>query len=522
MSVFRDLETSFAVVCFLFVIAIVSRNLRTGRRAFLLPPGPMRLPLLGNVHQLPSTFQHKTFKQWAAKYGDIFYLEVFHKPAIVINSAQMARDLMEKRGSKYSDRPRTVIFTELMGLEHTATLLHYGDRWRLHRKWLQTAFHAQTTQRDYQLLQQRSVQRLLSTLLDSPGNFNAHIKKFAGAIMMEVTYGHRVVPGVDDGFIEWADDVITRIFETGSPGASLIDFFPILKYIPGWVPWAEVQRKASRMRPEIQQLHDVPYERVKNAMNAGSARTSFLASLIDKVSVDGEMTEDDMLNLKGVAGVVYLAGVDTTVTVMLNFVLAMVLHPEVYAKAQAEIDRVVGQSRLPDFDDRLSMPYLECVLKEVYRWASPTPFAVPHRVTDDDEYLGYHIPAGCVIMPNIWAMTRDPAIYPDPDSFIPERFANLDADTSSKLDPTKLIFGFGRRICPGRTFADSTVWLFITNIMSTMDICKARDGSGKEITPEPVFIDGSVVHLAPFECDIRPRSKKAEEIVMLANAASPL
>lgn len=52
---------------------------------------------------------------------------------------------------------------------------------------------------------------------------------------------------------------------------------------------------------------------------------------------------------------------------MKTFVLAMVLHPEVYRKAQEEIDRVVGPERLPDFEDREQLPYLECLLKEVYR-----------------------------------------------------------------------------------------------------------------------------------------------------------
>ena len=49
----------------------------------------------------------------------------------------------------------------------------------------------------------------------------------------------------------------------------------------------------------------------------------------------------------------------------------MILHPEVFAKAQAEIDRVVGTDRLPDFQDRTSLPYVESVVKEVYRYGSP-------------------------------------------------------------------------------------------------------------------------------------------------------
>ena len=58
---------------------------------------------------------------------------------------------------------------------------------------------------------------------------------------------------------------------------------------------------------------------------------------------------------------------------MTNFLLAMTLHPEVFQKAQAELDRVVGRARLPDFDDRGSLPYLDCVISEVLRCVSFPP-----------------------------------------------------------------------------------------------------------------------------------------------------
>lgn len=52
----------------------------------------------------------------------------------------------------------------------------------------------------------------------------------------------------------------------------------------------------------------------------------------------------------------------------LTFILAMVLHPRVQIKAQEEIDRVVGPSRLPRFEDRSSLPYVEAIYREVLRW----------------------------------------------------------------------------------------------------------------------------------------------------------
>jgi cytochrome P450 len=85
-----------------------------------------------------------------------------------------------------------------------------------------------------------------------------------------------------------------------------------------------------------------------------------------------------------------------------SFFLAMVLSPDIQAKAQDEIDRVVGRNRLPSFVDKSSMPYISCVVWECFRWNPPLPMAAPHFVTEDDEYKGYRIPKGSTIMPNVW------------------------------------------------------------------------------------------------------------------------
>lgn len=77
----------------------------------------------------------------------------------------------------------------------------------------------------------------------------------------------------------------------------------------------------------------------------------------------------------------------------------MALYPEVQAKAQAELDKVVGQARLPDFDDIKQMPYIEAVAMETIRWMPVAPFAIPHAVIADDVYNGYHIPKGSILVP---------------------------------------------------------------------------------------------------------------------------
>ena len=98
----------------------------------------------------------------------------------------------------------------------------------------------------------------------------------------------------------------------------------------------------------------------------------------------------------------------------------MVLYPEVQKKAQAEIDAIVGKNRLPDFHDRPSLPYINAVIKESSRWNLVVPLGrlpsvivivgiiltssegIPHMSTIDDEYNGFYIPRGTIILGNAW------------------------------------------------------------------------------------------------------------------------
>ena len=123
----------------------------------------------------------------------------------------------------------------------------------------------------------------------------------------------------------------------------------------------------------------------------------------------------------------------------------MVLNPKAMKKAQEELDRVVGKGRLPDFSDRERLPYIDALVKEVLRWNTPTPIAVPNRAIQDDVYRGYFIPAGATVIQNVWAICRDPKIYPDPETFNPDRFLKDGEIDPLVFNPEDRIFGAGRR-----------------------------------------------------------------------------
>ena len=88
------------------------------------------------------------------------------------------------------------------------------------------------------------------------------------------------------------------------------------------------------------------------------------------------------------------------------FIVAMALHPHVQAKAQAELDKLLKLSRLPEHGDREHLPYCQAVLLETLRWRPAVPLSIPHRLMVDDVYNGYHLPAGSLIVPVCFVVTE--------------------------------------------------------------------------------------------------------------------
>ncbi|KAI0712884.1 cytochrome P450 monooxygenase [Fomitopsis betulina] len=502
-----------AIVLASVILSLLCASWSQARRKYCYPPGPRRLPFLGNIHQLPPSYQHITFAEWGRKYGDVIYARFFSTPVIVLNSIDTCRALMDKRGAKYSGRPPFTFHNEIIEWRNIV-LMQYNDQWRRHRRWYRTAFESKAVVDGYRPLQTAEAHKLISDLLQNPPEFMLHTKKYAVSIIMGVGYGVSI-SSLDDEFIVNVDHAVNSVFNSGGPAALLVDFFPSLKYLPAWMPGAGFKRLARNVQGSIRDMEYTPLRHVRQAMASGAVQPSVARSILEETMKDGKLSVEDEREIASALGALYAAGTDTTATAIHCFVLAMVLYPDVQRKAQAELDRVVGDSRLPDFGDRDALPYLEAVVMEVYRWCAPVPLGVPHQLLEEDEYMGYRIPRGCTVFSNIWAMTHNEEHYPDPERFDPDRFLGNLGD-SDLDDPRRYVFGFGRRICPGRILADASIWLAVANILATLNIHKARTLTGAEITPEVKFASGSVSHPMPFTCDIRPRSRKSTELIMRA------
>jgi len=333
---------------------------------------------------------------------------------------------------------------DLFGIDFNMGFIRYGAVWRRSRRELQASLRPADLE-SYQPLEQRAVHRLLRNLLSSPDNFEQHIRHMTGQVVVSIAYGIDAQPE-NDPYVEGAEMMQKALSAGSTQEAALLDAIPWLTKMPSWLPGARFKRYAQEWYPIVARSAKAPYNKVKKELAAGTATPCVAVNTILKL--DENSTEEDKWIASSVPGTMYMATVDTAVSALTTFILAMTLYPDVQRKAQAEIDQIVGNSRLPIFSDEGGLPYVQAVLKETLRWHPVTPLAVPHRVMENDTYEGYHIPAGATIIPNAWGMMHDPAMFPEPERFYPERWLSPDAPTYP--NPA---FGFGGRRCPGRFLA---------------------------------------------------------------------
>ncbi|KAG2041568.1 cytochrome P450 [Suillus americanus] len=453
-----------------------------------LPPGPTPLPIVGNVLSLDTARPWLTFNAWRSTYGDIIYARLLNKPVIVVNSEEVAKDLFEGRSTIYSDKPQSIVY-EPFASDFNAGFMPYGDRWRLHRRMFHQAFR-QAEIPTYHASQLRSAHKMLFSFLQDPGNYPSHVKMFSASFILSIVYDCEVNTK-DETILHVMENYLKLIVEALTPGATVVmETFPFLLKLPNWFPGATFKRASVECLNAGHNVKEIPFQHVKERMSTGDAAPCFVTESLNRMRLS---VEDDVAITTAIkeAATIAFAGIyakKTTTSTLLVFLLAMVLHPEAQAKAHAEIDRVVGKDRLPSFDDRPALPYMEAILRETLRWHPVFPFGIPSSTTTSDVYKGYFIPKG-------WAMTHDETKYPSPDEFKPERFLHDDGSLTSDRMP--LGFGWGRRMCVGQHVADASLWIAMANFLAVFSAHKALDDHGMDIPVIPKFSTGLAMFVEP-------------------------
>ncbi|KAF5324171.1 hypothetical protein D9619_011321 [Psilocybe cf. subviscida] len=477
-----------------------------------LPPGPKGLPVIGNLKDLPDRLEWETYHKWCKEYNsDIISLNFAGTQVIVVDTSEVATELLERRSSLYSGRARMPMINELMGFEFDFGFMDYGDRWRRHRRLMHNSFHP-VAARSFRPHLLRITRNLLNRVLESPEGIIPNVRLMAGETIMSIIYGLQI-SSPDDDYLKIAEEGVAGLVVAGIPGAFLVDTFPWLKHVPSWMPGAGFQKKAEAWYKCARRMIEDPYNATKKNIADHASPPCYVSMSLEKLDEKQASAGYVEQDIQDTAGAMYAAGSDTTLSVVLSSVLALLKHPECLRKAQEELDRVLKPGHLPDFDDEESLPYITAIVKETLRWRDVVPIAIPHTLIAEDEYNGYRLPKGSVIIPNAWAMLHDEKVYPDPFTFNPDRFIKDGKIDKSVRDPAHACWGFGRRICPARYMAYSAVWVAVASLLTVFNIEHAVDEHGNPLDTAEEYTTGLVCAPKFFNSKLTPRSKEAEALI---------
>lgn len=378
-----------------------------------------------------------------------------------------------------------------MGWGITLTFLRWGKQFKLHRKLMQNSLTLSAC-KAYRPIQEQEARQAAKEILGDPHSWDVLLRKFSTAVIMRFGFGLGISQK-NDPYVKMAIDAEEATGKGGVPAASVVDFFPVLKYLPSWLFKIRVLEHARSSKAYIQKLHDAPWAATEAEILSGKAvAPSFMKTQLERY-VENEKherpNEATIADIKGVAGTAAIAGGNTTWSTIMICILNLLRHADIQEKARAEVDSVVGTDRLPSFGDRDKMPYIERLIQETTRWFPLSPMGVPHATVEDDIYRGMFIPKGSVVFANAYAITHNERTYSEPDTFNPDRF--LPKEQGGKGEPLpEGPFGFGRRVCPGQWLATAGVYIMITTLLATMEMRCPVDSNGKEVPPEVRFSTG--------------------------------
>ncbi|TFK27884.1 cytochrome P450 [Coprinopsis marcescibilis] len=489
-------------LCCLVVALLVYHTTRLANRR--RPPGPKGYPIVGSLFSIPSEKSWTIHDRWLEEYGDIVYYEILGQPILVLGSAKRTNDLFEKRSGVYSSRPRMPMINELMKFDNTFGTQKYGPRWKQLRRAFSEVFHPCVLP-NYHPTITAQARKALARMVSTPKRWEDHIcYLFSGAII-EMTYGIEI-DDVDSPLVTNVQWVVNAVAESAVTVKYLVDIFPVLKYVPEWFPGTGFKKFAKEFIRMNELIKNEPFDRVLDATRGKGTpvKPCIATNIIERLSEQDSNSrpeEEEVARLITVQAC--LAGFETVISAARAFVLAMVIHPEIQKKAQEEIRNVVGVDRLPSFSDRNQLVYVNAVIAEVMRWHTIAPFALPHATTEDDVYEDYFIPKGTIVIGNTWSVMHDPCQFPEPEVFRPERWLT---GRSSREILEMPIFGYGRRICPGRYLSMDMLYTFVSSMLAVCDIEAPKDEFRKLLTVVPEFTDMILSQPQKFDCVITCRA----------------
>uniref|UniRef100_G3WH64 Cytochrome P450 family 2 subfamily J member 2 n=1 Tax=Sarcophilus harrisii TaxID=9305 RepID=G3WH64_SARHA len=439
------------------IVLILAHYLQSRRQHPNYPPNPPRLPILGNFFQMDLKNPQANILKLAKKYGNVFCLYLGNLNLMVVTGLPLIKEVLLNQDQVFIDRPQIPVHFHVF--KRFGLFMSNGPAWKHQRRFaLMTLRNFGLGKKTLEDRIREEAMYLTEAIREEKGQpFDPHyeINNAVSNIICSITFGHR---------FEYHDSQFRELLKTLEDIMMLetkwqcqfFNLFPgIMKHLPG------THQKLFRKWKKVESFVEYVIKQHKEDLNPEEPR-DFIDAYLKELSKDNIHSSFTEKNLVFCTLDLFIAGTETTSTTLRWGMLFMALYPEIQDKIQAEIDRVIGQTRQPTIADKENLPYTNAAVHEVQRMGDIIPFNAPRMSVVDTTVAGYHVPKGAMMMTNLTALHRDPKEWATPETFNPEHFLE---NGQFKKKESFVPFSIGKRACLGEQLARTELFLFFTSLL---------------------------------------------------------
>ncbi|XP_019195214.1 PREDICTED: geraniol 8-hydroxylase-like [Ipomoea nil] len=449
------------------------------------PPGPVPLPVIGNLHLLGGK-PHKSLAQLAQKYGPVMKLKLGMKSTVVISSSAMAKQALQKQDLAFSTHRS--IPDAVRGTNHfqfSVVWLPVASSWRALRKIMNSNIFSGNKLDTNQQLRARKIQELIiycqnKSQVGEAVDLGRAAFRTTLNLLSNTVFSKDLTDPFSDSAKQFKELVWNIMEEAGKP--NLVDYFPFLEKFD---PQGSRRRMTAHFTKALELFKDLVDQRLEERkVMMGCRNVDVLDSLLN---ISQERPEEiDTTHILHVCLDLFAAGTDTSSSTLEWAMAELLRNPKTMEKVQAELEDVIGRGKPIHEADVNRLPYLQCILKETFRMHPPVPFLIPRKVEQDVNLGGHTISKDSQILVNVWAVGHDSSIWENPLIFNPERFWNLKIDVRGQ-DFELIPFGADRRICPGLPMAMKMVPVMLGSLLNSFQWKLECDIAPKDLDMEEKF-----------------------------------
>ncbi|KAM5140187.1 cytochrome P450 2C55-like isoform 3-T3 [Callospermophilus lateralis] len=384
-----------------------------------LPPGPTPLPIIGNILQIDVKNISKSLTNLSKDYGPVFTLYLGRKPMVVVHGYEAVKEALDDLGEAFSGRGTFPVIERLNN--ELGVIFSNGTKWK-------------------------------------------ELRRFSLMTLRNFGMGKR---SIEDRVQEEARCLVEELRKnSGSPSDPT--------FILGCAPCNVICSII------FQNRFDYKDKNFLNLMGKFNENFKILNSpwMQEKHNQQSEFTIESLL---ATVTDMFVAGTETTSTTLRYGLLLLLKHQEITAKAQEEIEHVIGRHRSPCMQDRSHMPYTDAVVHEIQRYINLIPNNVPHAATCNIKFRNYIIPKGTDLITSLTSVLHDDKEFPNPETFDPGHF--LDENGNFKKSDYFMPFSTGKRMCVGEGLARMELFLFLTTILQNFKLKPVIDPKDIDTTP---------------------------------------